>query len=325
MRSTHDIHNHDLFSQCCHDYKANVKAMFEEEERLGISVYGLSNHTWDETVKGASNWYKHQSVAHSLEAKYAFETYKGPLKVLFGVETEYAAMSDILGMSYENAMKFDYLLIPHSHNHMKNFVMADYPDVTKARENFANSLCEKFPEMTQNYAQAIAAAAPEKTLEPFMPEWRIDRINYVNEQMVTSFQSLMENKEFIRISRAKPVSVAHPFAPGAMPMDQRALAVERLVNDYSDTILECFKKAASMGVAMEINCSAITEAGGKNFDDNHPAVRLFKLAKQAGSKFTFGTDAHGIGGLSLINVSDSFTNACGITESDIADWDCLKC
>ena len=324
MRSTHDIHNHNLFSQCCNDHKANVKAMFAEEERLGISVYGLSNHTWDETVKGGSGWYRHQSVAHSLEAKYAFETYKGPLKLLFGVETEYAAMSDILGMSYENAMKFDYLLVPHSHNHMKNFVMADYPDVTKARENFANELCKKFPEISQSHAQAIAATAPEKTLAPFMPEWRTDRAAYVIDQMLTSFESLMENKDFLRIAASKPVSVAHPFAPGAMPMDQRGSTTLRLVNEHSDELLKLFKKAASLNIPMEINCSAVTECGGYDFNDEHPSVRLFKLAKQAGCKFTFGTDSHSVAGLSLINVSDSFTNACGITESDVADWECLK-
>lgn len=324
MRSTHDIHNHSLFSQCCHDHKASVKAMFAEEERLGIAVYGLSNHIWDESVKGGSGWYRHQSVAHSLEAKYAYETYKGPLKLLFGVETEYAYMSDILGMSYENAMKFDYLLVPHSHNHMKNFVMADFPDVTKARENLARELCEKFPEMSADNARAIAMSAPEKTLEPFMPEWRTDRMGYVIDHMLASFSSLMENKEFIRISRSKPVSVAHPFAPGAMPMDQRGSTTLRLVNEHSDELLKLFKKAASLNIPMEINCSAVTECGGYDFNDEHPSVRLFKLAKQAGCKFTFGTDSHSVEGLSLINVSEPFSAACGITQSDIANWECLK-
>ena len=324
MRSTHDIHNHNLFSQCCHDPRASVPAMIAEAERLGLSVYGLSNHTWDERVKGASKWYSHQTVAHSLEARYAFETYKGPIKILFGVETEYAYMSDTLGMSYENSMKFDYLLVPHSHNHMKNFVMADFPDVTMARENFANELCKTFPEMSSDNAKAIAAAAPEKTLAQFMPEARTDKMRYVNDHMINSFRALFENKEFARICAAKPVSVAHPFAPCAMPMDQRAIAVKALLDERGDEVFDCFKTAASRNVAMEINCSAITEAGGTDFTSDHPAVRLFSLAKKAGCKFTFGTDSHGVDHLKLIDHSDPFTDACGITEKDVADWDCLK-
>ncbi|HCH73691.1 MAG TPA: hypothetical protein DEV87_00700 [Clostridiales bacterium] len=52
-------------------------------------------------------------------------------------------MSNTLGMLSETAKQFDYVLIPRSHTHVKNFVVADDPDVQAAKEEVKNG-CHVF-------------------------------------------------------------------------------------------------------------------------------------------------------------------------------------
>ena len=110
-----------------------------------MKLFGLSNHLWDERVPGASGWYKNQPILKAEEAKHAFSLAAPGLRVLFGCETEYYACRDLLGMSEEGASHFDYLLIPHSHLHMRNEVMSDFPEILEAREKVRRDLAQKLP------------------------------------------------------------------------------------------------------------------------------------------------------------------------------------
>ena len=325
MKANHDIHTHNMFSNCCHDKTATVPAMIQREEELGIEIFGLANHAWDEKVPGNSPWYAHQSVAHAMEAKYAFDQYKGPVKLLFGIETDFFATTNTLGMSYETATKLDYLLVPHSHNHMRGYVMAEFPDIVMAKEKLAREIESKLL-LPSDAAQKMANAAPVDLIESYAKEFAIDREAYVIAHMLDSMAMLLDHAEFRKIAGVVPVSVAHPFAPGATSMERRPAVVEKLVDLHEQEVFDLFKKAAAMNVAMEINLSSNYENGytGFAYDSAHPAVRLYQIAKRAGCRFTFGTDAHGPAILERIHTSDAFTRAAGITESDIADWDCLK-
>ncbi|MBQ4353479.1 MAG: hypothetical protein IJC71_01155 [Clostridia bacterium] len=323
MKSNHDIHTHNLFSACCRDFRADVPAMIRREEELGVEIFGLSNHIWDERVQGNSGWYGHQTAAHAREAKYAMDAYKGSLKLLYGAETEYAYLTDTLGMSCEGAVQFDYLLVPHSHNHMRGFVMADYPDIVAAKEKLAREIEQKMA-VSADAAARMANAAPAQLIDEYAKEFACDREAHIMKHMINSFESLLENKTFIQIAASVPVSIAHPFSPCAASMADRPKVLARFVNEYEARILSLCQKAAKMGVAMEINLSATMENGGPDYGADHPAVRLYKIMKKAGNRFTFGTDSHGLDALEKIHTSDAFTKAAGITEADIADWTCLK-
>ena len=103
MKILHDIHTHNIFSHCCRDMTASTEAYIRKEEELGMRIFGLSNHIWDERVKGANYWYVHQTIAKAKEAKNAFCKAGPGMKVLFGAESEYYACDLITssGLSFD--------------------------------------------------------------------------------------------------------------------------------------------------------------------------------------------------------------------------------
>ena len=131
MKILHDTHTHNIYSHCCNDFTASTEAFIQRELELGIKVFGLSNHIWDETVKGASYWYKRQTIALAEEAKAYLSKEREGIRCLLGAEAEYYGCRDLVGMSAEGAKRFDYMLIPHSHLHMRNEVMADFPEIAE--------------------------------------------------------------------------------------------------------------------------------------------------------------------------------------------------
>ena len=135
MKLLHDVHLHDYLSRCTSVWDATAMSMVREAERTGLKLIGFSNHTWDESVplpETASRFYKKQCMPYELLIKQQIPEVEG-LKILVGAETEYCGMYDVLGMGKEAALQLDYLLIPHSHVHMRDFVMPPTEDVRRAR------------------------------------------------------------------------------------------------------------------------------------------------------------------------------------------------
>ena len=56
MKPLHDIHTHNFLSSCCFDPTASVENFIKRSKENGLRLLGFSNHTWDETVPGASPW-----------------------------------------------------------------------------------------------------------------------------------------------------------------------------------------------------------------------------------------------------------------------------
>ena len=137
MKILHDVHNHNIFSNCCNDAWASTDAFVKKEVELGNKIFGLSNHIWDESVKGASGWYSKQTITKAEEAKASLAKAPATLKCLFGAESEYFHCHDRVGMSVEGAKRFDYMLIPHSHQHMRNQVLWDLPEIQEMRAKIA--------------------------------------------------------------------------------------------------------------------------------------------------------------------------------------------
>lgn len=316
MKILHDIHTHNVFSACCEDKTASTPAYIAKEKELGMRLFGLSNHIWDERVPGASGWYRNQTILKAKEALGSFLTCEhGDMKLLFGCETEYYACRDLLGMSEEGAGNFEYLLIPHSHLHMRNEVMADFPEILEARAKVRADLAEKMPYLPVKNLDAMAATLREADLVKIFPELEIDVMAYINKANLDTFRALLANADLLKLAGKMPVSIAHSFSPCGVP---HAKKNEYLAHIRDEDAAECYRAAAKMGLYIELNVGAITEV---SFDmTNNRLIDLYRIAKKEGCQFTFGTDSHSVKGLELIEWGDKVADALELTSGDIAEF-----
>ena len=307
MHAWHDVHIHNYLSTCCGDNQATVDNYIKAAKDIGLKLMGFANHTWDESVPlpAASSFYKRQSMAFEMQIKSQIPENVPDLKILVGAETEYCGMYDVLGMGKDAAMQLDFLLIPHTHVHMRDFVMPATDDVKNARANLAE-IFEKIDGITPERAASLSRKLPENELEPFMKEKNVDYIKFVSDFMVQSFRTLMENETLKLYSDLIPVSVAHPFQPvGSYSLRPDML---RLIDD--NTFGDLFTMAAKRGIGLEINsCAHIPEV-----------IRFFAIAKECGCKFTLGSDLHATAEFPKIFDTDKATNALGLTEDDFMDF-----
>lgn len=315
MKILHDIHTHNVFSACCGDRTASTAAFLAKEAELGMRIFGLSNHLWDERVPGASYWYKNQTILKAEEARSAFAQADPSLKVLFGCETEFYACRDLLGMSPEGAAHFDYLLIPHSHLHMRNEVMADFPEILEARAQVRAELAGKLPYLPEKNLDAMAATLKEADLVKIFPELEIDVMTYTNRANLDTFRALLANADLRRLAGTMPISIAHSFSPCGVP---HAKKNEYLAHIRDEDAAACYREAARLGLYIELNVGAITEV---SFDlSNNRLIDLYRIAKAEGCRFTFGTDSHSLAGLALIREGDRVADALGLEPGDIAEF-----
>ena len=101
------------------------------------------------------------------------------MKVLFGTETEYCGMSDTLGMRAETARLFDYVLVPHTHTHMRGFVIDDTQDVKDCRAELAASLARAYPALSEAAVRKMAGALKMEELLPLMSQPQVDYERYI--------------------------------------------------------------------------------------------------------------------------------------------------
>lgn len=116
-----DLHVHTHLSDCG-DRKAFIADYIKAAKGLGIERIGFSDHAWDMNIEGCSDWYKPQGyrrLATRYEEIKKIDTLG--IDILLGAEGEYASF--LLGISDMAAEFTDYILVPHSHTHMKGFVL----------------------------------------------------------------------------------------------------------------------------------------------------------------------------------------------------------
>lgn len=304
MKAYADVHAHNYLSNCCQDNQATAESYVNQAAACGVKILGFANHIWDERVEGANSWYQRQSLAFSMQIKNQIPADTKGVKVLVGAETEYCGMSDTLGMSVEGVKELDFILIPHTHVHMRNFVMPSTEDVNRARSTLASKI--ETLGLSQERAKVLAKNVPEAELEPFMGEKTVDYIQYVADFMAKSFESLMNNPTLIEISKQIPVSVAHPF----QAVGDNSKNPEMLRRIPDETFIRLFKLAAERGVGLEINTNC-----------NYPEMlHVLKLAKEQGCRFTTGTDTHSIENIKCIDEINPTLEALGITEADLMDF-----
>lgn len=311
MNCTHDIHTHTLFSSCCTDPAATVEAYVRRAAELGHRIFGISDHLWDETVPGASAWYAGQSVPYVLEAKNCIPKDTGGVKVLFGAETEYCGMSDTLGITAESAKHFDYILVPHTHTHMKNFTMAEPPEIAAYRRQIADRLRATFDFLSDRQIGKMAAALNHNELYPLIAD-TFDFVGYAADFAVDSFERMLNNAEFVKLTQTVPVIIAHPFAPL-----EGKLSVEIRRRIDLDRVHALCAKAAGMGVGFDINLCFYSVSGDGYRND--PMVAIMRAAREEGIRFTLGTDAHSLAALDTIRRAEPICEAIGMTDHDWAE------
>lgn len=312
MKITHDIHNHTLHSSCCYDPEATIAAFIDKAHALGHTTFGIANHMWDENVPGASHWYKGQTVKYVLEGKHAIPKNTYGMKVLFGAEVEYCGMSDTLAITAETAKKFDYMLIPHTHTHMRDFVfpwpapMADFVASVEQRIRAA------IPEFSDDSIARLMSALRPMDVHPHAA---YDYSDEMASFCLDSLDSLLANPEFAKVAATVPTLIAHPVAPG----EGGAFFVKCVEKIDRERYFEICKRLAAMQVGFDINIGAAFLVPENNYRDD-PSVALMRLAKQAGIKFGCSTDSHTVAGLATIRRAEPVTEAIGITEQDLCDF-----
>lgn len=82
-------------------------------------------------------------------------------------------------------------------------------------------------------------------------------------------------------------AMAHPFEAVCCLYDRRILM--RLISD--DALKRIFSKTAEKEIAVEVNVSAMHKMSREEIDDCEQ-LRFFRIAKEEGCLFTFGSDSH---------------------------------
>lgn len=109
-------------------------------------------------------------------------------------------------------------------------------------------------------------------------------------------------------------SIAHPF----IPLGDTA-RLDAILGSLSDAELtDALGQAAEHNVALEITLGFLPkEENGPTFHLETP-LRLLTLAKQAGCRFTFGSDAHDLPTLNRLPQLQKLVDTLGLTEADLA-------
>lgn len=189
---SHDIHVHTFLSKCGKP-DAIPEDYIKKARQQGIKVLGFSDHLWDRDIEGASPWHYPQDIEHLLKIKELIPKKHDGVKILIGCETEYCGNGKV-GISKEHAKQFDYVLVPVTHFHWKDFVRPAH--IVKSKD-LAKLMIDRFREAVQlDIATGIA--------HPFVPGGFTDRIDEIlsfisNDEFVDCFSIAAEHKVSIEV------------------------------------------------------------------------------------------------------------------------------
>ncbi len=124
MRYTvdHDFHIHSKLSSCSNDPEQTTDRILEYAKENGLKQICLTDHFWDGKVDGVSNWYRPQNLEHISQALPLPQC--DGIKFMFGAETEMDKFTTV-GTAKETFEKFDFVIIPTTHLHMRGFTISE--------------------------------------------------------------------------------------------------------------------------------------------------------------------------------------------------------
>lgn len=117
-----DLHIHSSLSLCSNDPQQNPGRILEYARVNRLKQICLTDHFWDETVEGASDWYRKQNWEHITQAL-PLPQEEG-IRFLFGCETELDRFLTV-GISKKTMDKLDFVIIPTTHFHMKGYTLTE--------------------------------------------------------------------------------------------------------------------------------------------------------------------------------------------------------
>jgi histidinol phosphatase-like PHP family hydrolase len=139
----HDYHIHTHLSTCSGDPEQTVENITRFARQNGMHTICITDHLWDDSVPGASAWYRPQNIAH-IQQSLPLPKGENP-RVLFGCETEYLGGTK-LGLSPEHFDLFDFIIVPLNHFHMVDFVR---PSSYDTPEKIADLLLTRMEEVAK--------------------------------------------------------------------------------------------------------------------------------------------------------------------------------
>ena len=110
-------------------------------------------------------------------------------------------------------------------------------------------------------------------------------------------------------------TIPHPFDAVGCPYDNREILP--LITDKEFT--DCFSVAKEKNIAIEINAGAFDSKTIGNIKSD-PMIHMFRLAKNVGCKFVFGSDSHSCTGHDRFAKNYVIANLLELTDNDIADF-----
>ena len=311
MKPVIEMHTHTRISSCCHDDNACLATYIDKAAQIGVQVLGISDHCWDHPrMPGASPWYQKQDVAWVDQIRKELPIDTKGIKLFIGLESEYCGMSDTIGMSAEAAAGFDYVLIPHSHVHMKNFVMPYDPIYGEIGKKVEERMRAAFPEVSDRQIEKWMSMNRVPDLEQVLGYKPEPDLAYVAEFMCQSFVGLLNNAEMQKIKETVPTFVAHPFLAVGYSREQNQQMIAMIPDKR---FKEMFTLMAEKGIGYDISvCNFRYEDA-----DNCQMCRIGRIARDCGVKFTFGTDTHSVAGIAGAVRSAEIFKALPLSVEDL--------
>ncbi len=245
----HDYHIHSFLSTCSGDKEQTTERMLKYAKDNAFSSICITDHYWDSAVEGASDWYALQNFEH-ISKSLPLPCDKD-VKFLFGCECEMDRFMR-LGIPESRFDDFDFVIIPTTHLHMKNFTISeeDKENASRCAELWAERL-DALLSMTLPFHKIGIAHLSCNLLNPKSREETLKTLD------------LIRSEEMERL-----------FAKAA------ALGVGIELNKYdmtfeeseADTILRPFKIAKYMGCKFYLG----TDAHNPSFFEN--AKEVFERA-----------------------------------------------
>lgn len=150
MKIQHDFHIHTHLSACGQE-SATLEHYLSAAKKLGLKKLGFSDHFGAKDIPGARGFYAAHPFEHNAQLEPLLRELDSPeLKLYFGCETEYHTPLHEVGLTEEEAEKFDFILVPNSHTHMimpKDFI--DQPQkhadfMVQAYQDILNSKINRY-------------------------------------------------------------------------------------------------------------------------------------------------------------------------------------
>jgi len=129
------------------------------------------------------------------------------------------------------------------------------------------------------------------------------------EYMINAYEDIINSNVSKYIT-----AIVHPFEAVCCPYDNSILI--DMIDD--DTFKRLFDKTAEKDIAIEINTSSMREKTHSEIEALSK-IRLFRLAKECGCKFIFGSDAHNYTAHEYYSDADFAAELLELKEKDIAD------